>query len=107
MAGELAAFLTAAAVVKRTRPDVSRLDHALPTSAYPSGHEAATCCLYVAVAILVIGHARGWWRWLFLVPAIVMPVAVAISRMYRGSTTRPTSSAASCSPPSGSPRLTC
>ena len=84
MAGELAAFLIAAAVVKRTRPDVPRLDHALPTSAYPSGHEAATCCLYVVVAILVIGHARGWWRWLFLIPAIVMPVAVAISRMYRG-----------------------
>jgi len=36
------------------------------------------------VAILVIGHARGWWRWLFLIPAIVMPAAVAISRMYRG-----------------------
>ena len=84
MAGELAAFLIAAAVVKRTRPDVPHLDHALPTSAYPSGHEAATCCLYVAVAILVIGHARGWWRWLFLIPAIAMPVLVAISRMYRG-----------------------
>ena len=75
MVGELAAFLAAAAVVKRPRPDVPHLDHHLPTSAYPSGHEAATCCLYVAVAILVIGHARGWWRWLFLVPAIVMPVA--------------------------------
>ena len=84
MAGELAAFLIAATVVHRTRPDVPRLDHALPTSAYPSGHEAATCCLYVAVAILVIGHARGWWRWLFLIPAIAMPVLVAISRMYRG-----------------------
>jgi undecaprenyl-diphosphatase len=84
MAGELAAFLITAAVVKRTRPDVSRLDHALPTSAYPSGHQAATCCLYIAVAILVIGHARGWWRWLFLIPAIAMPVLVAISRMYRG-----------------------
>jgi undecaprenyl-diphosphatase len=84
MAGEIVAFLIAAAVVKRSRPDVPRLDHALPTSAYPSGHEAATCCLYVAVAILVIGHARGWWRWLFLVPAIAMPVLVAISRMYRG-----------------------
>ena len=45
---------------------------------------AATCCLYVAVAILVIGCARGWWRWLFLIPAVVMPVGVAISRMYRG-----------------------
>jgi undecaprenyl-diphosphatase len=84
MLGELAAFLTAAAVVKRPRPDVSRLDQHLPTSAYPSGHEAATCCLYVALAILVIGHAHGWWRWLFLIPAIAMPVLVATSRMYRG-----------------------
>ena len=65
-------------------PPILLAHHALPTPAYPSGHEAATCCLYVAIAILVIGHARGWWRWLFLVPAIVMPVAVAISRMYRG-----------------------
>ncbi len=84
MLGELAAFLTAAAVVKRPRPDVSHLDHHLPTSAYPSGHTAATCCVWIAVAILVIGHARGWWRWLFLIPAIAMPVLVATSRMYRG-----------------------
>jgi undecaprenyl-diphosphatase len=84
MFGELAAFLAAAAVVKRPRPGVTQLDQHLPTSAYPSGHEAATCCLYVAIAILVIGHARGWWRWLFLIPAIAMPVLVALSRMYRG-----------------------
>jgi undecaprenyl-diphosphatase len=84
MAGELGAFLAAAAVVKRPRPDVAHLDHRLPTSAYPSGHVAATLCLYIAVAILVIGHARGWWRWLFLIPAIVMPIMVALSRLYRG-----------------------
>ena len=84
MFGELAAFLVAATVVKRPRPDVSHLDHHLPTSAYPSGHTAATACLYAALAILVIGHAHGWWRWLFLVPAIAMPVLVAVSRMYRG-----------------------
>ena len=84
MLGELATFLAAAAVVKRPRPDVTQLDQHLPTSAYPSGHEAATCCLYIAIAILVIGHARGWWRWLFLVPAIAMPVLVALSRLYRG-----------------------
>jgi undecaprenyl-diphosphatase len=84
MIGELGAFLTAAAVVKRPRPDVTHLDSHLPTSAYPSGHEAATCCLYIAIAILVVGHARGWWRWLFVVPAIAMPVLVALSRMYRG-----------------------
>jgi undecaprenyl-diphosphatase len=84
MFGELGAFLAAAAVVKRPRPTVPQLDSHLPTSAYPSGHEAATCCLYIAIAILVIGHARGWWRWLFLIPAIVMPVLVALSRLYRG-----------------------
>ena len=84
MFGELGAFLAAAAVVKRPRPSVTQLDHHLPTSAFPSGHEAATCCLYVAIAILVIGRARGWWRWLFLIPAIAMPVLVALSRMYRG-----------------------
>jgi undecaprenyl-diphosphatase len=84
MFGELGAFLTIAAVVKRPRPDVPHLDSRLPTSAFPSGHEAATACLYIAIAILVIGHARGWWRYLFLIPAVVMPVMVALSRMYRG-----------------------
>jgi undecaprenyl-diphosphatase len=82
--GELAMFLTAAAVVRRPRPAVTHLDHHLPTSSYPSGHVAATCCLYIGLAILVIGHAKGWWRWLFVIPAIVMPVLVAGSRMYRG-----------------------
>src|SRR5215472_5203524 len=84
MAGELTGFLAAAAVVRRPRPDVTHLDHRLPTSAYPSGHVAAALCLYVAVAILVIGHARGWWRWLFVVPAVVVPILVALSRLYRG-----------------------
>jgi undecaprenyl-diphosphatase len=84
MFGELGAFLAIAAIVKRPRPDVSQLDSHLPTSAFPSGHMAATTCLYVALAILVIGHARGWWRYLFLIPAVVMPVMIALSRMYRG-----------------------
>ena len=84
MFGELAAFLTVAAIVKRPRPDVPHLDSNLPTSAFPSGHMAATTCLYVGIAILVIGYARGWWRYLFLIPAIVMPVMIAVARMYRG-----------------------
>jgi undecaprenyl-diphosphatase len=84
MFGELAAFLTIAAVVRRPRPDVSHLDTNLPTSAFPSGHVAATTCLYVAIAILVIGHARGWWRYLFLITAIVMPIMIAVARLYRG-----------------------
>jgi undecaprenyl-diphosphatase len=84
MFGELGAFLTVAAIVQRPRPDVSHLDSNLPTSAFPSGHTAATTCLYAGLAILVIGHARGWWRYLFLIPAVVMPVMIALARMYRG-----------------------
>jgi undecaprenyl-diphosphatase len=84
MFGELAAFLGVAYVVKRPRPDVPHLDSNLPTSAFPSGHMAATTCLYVAIAILAIGLAHGWWRYLFLIPAVVMPVMLALARMYRG-----------------------
>ena len=85
LAGELAMFLVTASIVMRPRPaGVTHLDHHLPTSAYPSGHEAATCCLYIGLAVLVIGSARGWWRWLFLLPAFAFPILVALSRMYRG-----------------------
>jgi len=84
MVGELALFLVTAAIVKRPRPDVPNLDAKLPTFAYPSGHVAATLCIWIGIAVLVIGSARGWWRWLFLVLAIAMPILVASSRMYRG-----------------------
>ncbi len=85
MAGELGAFLLSAEVIKRPRPFVTHLDsQAPPTSSYPSGHTAATLCLYVAIAVLVLGYVRGWWRWLALVPAIAFPVLVAASRLYRG-----------------------
>jgi undecaprenyl-diphosphatase len=84
MVGELVMFLAASTVVHRPRPDVPNLDPHLPTFAYPSGHVAATVCIYVAITVLVFGHTRAWWRWLFLIPAIVMPVLVITSRVYRG-----------------------
>ena len=85
MVGEIGVFLISAYVIMRPRPFVPHIDaHAPPTSSYPSGHTAATSCLYIAIAILVIGLAKGWWRWLFLIPAIALPVLVATSRVYRG-----------------------
>jgi undecaprenyl-diphosphatase len=84
MLGEIAAFLLITVLVRRPRPDVAHLDANLPTSAFPSGHMAATTCLYVGIAILAIGHARGWWRYLFLIPAVVMPALVGLARLYRG-----------------------
>lgn len=84
MFGELGLFLVSESIVKRPRPEVSHLDAHLPTSSYPSGHVAATLCVYAAIALLVAGHTRRWWRMVFLVLAILMPLLVATSRMYRG-----------------------
>ncbi len=82
--GELFAFLVTEFVVRRPRPDVPNMDAHLPTSAFPSGHVAATTCVYGGLAILVVGHARGWWRWLFVALAVIMPVCLIASRLYRG-----------------------
>jgi membrane-associated phospholipid phosphatase len=84
MVGELTLFLASAAAVDRPRPPVGNLDGPMPTSSFPSGHIAATMCLYVALAVLVIGRFRHWTRWLALVPVVVLPAGVAVSRMYRG-----------------------
>jgi undecaprenyl-diphosphatase len=84
MVGELTLFLTAAASVGRPRPPVEQLDGQMPTSSFPSGHIAATMCLWVAIAVLTMPRIRQWWRWVFLAMAIIMPAGVALSRMYRG-----------------------
>lgn len=84
MFGELTLFLATAGFVGRARPDVPHLDGRLPTSSYPSGHVAATILLYAAIAVLGMPRIRGWWRWLLVVAAVLMPLWVAVSRMYRG-----------------------
>lgn len=85
MFGELTLFLCTAAAVGRPRPPVEHLDGKLPTSSFPSGHIAATMCLYAAIAVLLVPRLRAyWWRWIFVVLAVVMPLGVAVSRMYRG-----------------------
>jgi undecaprenyl-diphosphatase len=84
MFGELSLFLASAAAVDRPRPEVHNLDGRMPTSSFPSGHIAATICLYVAIAILVTARTDRPWRWLTVALAVIMPVGVAVSRMYRG-----------------------
>ena len=84
MFGELSLFLTTAAAVGRPRPPVEQMDGQMPTSSFPSGHIAATMCLYAAIAILLVPRIRAWWRWAFVALAVIMPAGVALSRMYRG-----------------------
>jgi membrane-associated phospholipid phosphatase len=84
MLGEITLFLLSAAATGRPRPPVEHLDGQMPTSSFPSGHIAATLCLWTAIAIVSMPRIRQWWRWAILAPAIVMPAGVALSRMYRG-----------------------
>ncbi len=85
IAGEVAIFVVTTFVVHRPRPNVVRLDHAPPTSSFPSGHTAASVALYGAIAVLVVYFgARIAWRRLAVVVAVLLPVLVAGSRLYRG-----------------------
>ena len=84
MVGEITLFLCSAAAVGRPRPAAAQLDGQMPTSSFPSGHVAATLCLWVAIAILCTARIRQWWRWVFVALAVIMPAFVALSRMYRG-----------------------
>jgi undecaprenyl-diphosphatase len=85
LVGEVLIFLAASAVVGRPRPPVDHLDATLPpTSSFPSGHTAAAFCLYGAIAALVLRGTRAWWRWVVLGAAVVLVVAVAFARLYRG-----------------------
>jgi len=84
MLGELTLFLCSAAAVNRPRPPVEQLDGQMPTSSFPSGHIAASLCLWISIAILVMPRIRGWWRWVFPALAVLLPAGVALSRMYRG-----------------------
>jgi len=84
MLGELGLFVGVAGIVHRARPLVPHLDGHLPTSAFPSGHTAATLCLYGALAVLVVPRVRSLWRWLAVAPAVLMTVLIGWSRIYRG-----------------------
>lgn len=84
MFGELTLFLAAQAATHRARPDVPKIDVAVPTSSFPSGHMAATICLYAGFVVLAWPRTRAWWRWALLALAVLMPVWVGLSRMYQG-----------------------
>jgi undecaprenyl-diphosphatase len=83
--GEVVLFLVTTMLVDRERPGVPHLDEAPPTSSFPSGHVAAAICLYVGVAIIAWSRMRpGALRGLVVGLLCLVPVAVGISRLYRG-----------------------
>jgi membrane-associated phospholipid phosphatase len=85
VAGEVTIFVTVTLLVDRQRPPVTHLDAAPPTSSFPSGHTAAAVALYGALAVLASERARSALvRGLFIALAVLVPLVVAASRMYRG-----------------------
>ena len=85
VAGESAIYFAASTLVPRDRPHVPRLGKGDPIASYPSGHAAASLCLYGGLAVL------AWWfttkRPLqvgLTVLAVLTPPAVGFCRMYRG-----------------------
>ncbi|HEV2886951.1 MAG TPA: phosphatase PAP2 family protein [Jatrophihabitans sp.] len=83
--GEVTIFVSTTLLVDRARPPVRHLDSAPPTSSFPSGHTAASVALYGGLAVIAwrVG-AAAWLRTLATAAAVLVPVLVAVSRMYRG-----------------------
>lgn len=81
---ELVVFLVVSLVVGRPRPDVPHLDQAPPTSSYPSGHTGAATALWFSLALLARRIRTPWLRALVTLVCVLVPFAVAYSRMYRG-----------------------
>ncbi|MEU8654946.1 diacylglycerol kinase family protein [Streptomyces sp. NPDC048737] len=77
-------FLVITEAVDRHRPEVHRLDASPPTSSYTSGHTGAATALYGGLAVLALSRLRGPWRRIVGAVLLVVPLLVALARLYRG-----------------------
>ena len=82
---ESATYRVTSWVVPRDRPHVHRLEDLPANASYPSGHTAASIAVYAGLVLLLTSaipnrklRIAAW------VMAIVLPLFVAFSRMYRG-----------------------
>ena len=82
---ESATYRVASIVVPRDRPHVARLENLPADESYPSGHTAASVAVYCGpVLLLTSAFPARRWRVAAWVIALLLPVFVACSRMYRG-----------------------
>ena len=69
----------------RDRPHVARLEDLPADASYPSGHTAASLAVYCGLVLLLTSaFPKGRWRVAAWVVALLLPVFVACSRIYRG-----------------------
>lgn len=85
LAVESAAYQTTTLFVHRDRPQVHRLEHLPVSASYPSGHTAASIAVYCGIALLLTSMLRRTWQRVAIwTVAVLIPIYVAASRMYRG-----------------------
>ncbi|HEU0194170.1 MAG TPA: phosphatase PAP2 family protein [Gaiellales bacterium] len=85
IAVEAATYRVVTSVIHRQRPQVPRLDHLPVDASYYSGHTAASVAVYGGLALLITSSVRSRWaRAACWAIAVVIPLLVAVSRMYRG-----------------------
>ncbi len=77
-------FLFTTLVIDRERPAVHRMDDSPPTSSFPSGHTSAAVALYVGLAFLLFTMLQHDWAKRLAWLLVLVPVLVALSRLYRG-----------------------
>jgi len=82
---ESATYRVTSLLVPRHRPTVHRLEDLPANASYPSGHTAASIAVYAGLVLLLTSAipSRGL-RFAAWAAAVVLPVFVAMSRMYRG-----------------------
>jgi membrane-associated phospholipid phosphatase len=82
---ESATYRVTSLAVPRDRPHVHRLEDLPADASYPSGHTAAAIAVYAGLVLLLTSRfptrALRVSAWAV---AIVIPVLVALARMYRG-----------------------
>lgn len=81
---EAMAFITVTTIVNRPRPDVPRLDSSPVGSSFPSGHVAAAVAYSAIVVVIFWRTRRRWIRWMAVAVGALVPILVALARMYRG-----------------------
>jgi membrane-associated phospholipid phosphatase len=82
---ESATYRVTSWLIPRQRPHVQRLEDLPANASYPSGHTAASIAVYAGLVLLLTSaipnrklRVAAW------VAAVVLPIFVAMSRMYRG-----------------------
>lgn len=82
---EASVFVVVSSIVDRDRPPVEQLDPSPPTASFPSGHTGAAFAFYVGMAIIVFWTTdKRLPRAAATLIAALIPIVVAVSRMYRG-----------------------